>query len=71
MTKAGECINEVTFYRNDRTYDFNGAYVDYGIEAMAYKTSKGTVGTIGKYGTTYTPAQYEASYSKRTYTLPT
>jgi len=45
LASAGECISEVTFYRNDKTYS-NGVLMDYGIFGMAYKTTTGKIGTM-------------------------
>jgi len=48
LASAGECISEVTFYRNDKTYNFNGVLLDYGIAGMAYKTTTGKIGTFAQ-----------------------
>ena len=62
LASAGECISEITFYRNDIS--------NIGIVGLSYKTSKGREGTVGQYATTYTAAQYAYAYSKVKYTLP-
>lgn len=62
LASAGECISEITFYRDDIS--------NIGIVGLSYKTSKGREGTVGQYATTYTAAQYAYAYSKVKYTLP-
>jgi hypothetical protein len=59
LTGAGECITEVTFYRDNKRYPsylYSGYYysaysspVDYGIIGMSFKTSSGQENVVGKY----------------------
>ena len=44
VTQPGECITEVTFYRDNRKYVLNNvvAPADMGIVGMAFKTTRGT-----------------------------
>ena len=45
LSSAGECITEVTFYRDN--IDLAKGYADLGITAMTFKTSKGNEKVVG------------------------
>lgn len=77
LGSAGECISEVTFYREDTSYsDTNGVDYDQGIAAMSFKTTFGATRAIGYHPskdgihTTYTPAQFSRVYSEKKFILP-
>ena len=79
LTEPGDCITEVTFYRDNKKYlqgkdgedDFP---IDMGVVGMSFKTTSGSEKVVGQYPSPWQPdiktkSQYEQNFSEVTYTL--